>query len=514
MNGFYKNDYNHKSFDKQQSFAGNYYLQYLPVESLSVTLNIKHQQNRNDGAFPLQSLYSEDPYSFHLSQNATAQMHDKIFNTSLAIKYARSKFKLTSETGYQQNYRFYDDNLDGDFSAADAVSIYNNYGDGFNKVKAYTQEVRLESPANTGKKSLQWVAGTYLFYQRSPVKQATVFGKDAALIGSPDSLFRIVNTSGATNKGVAFFGQINYPITASLHVIAGMRYDYQRSALKVNSEYVRDDVPFSFPIQPDTTAKNSYGAISPRAGLQYLINEYSNIYFNYSRGYRSGGLTPIGSDPSQPALFPFNPEYSNNYEVGFKNTFLQKRVRFNAALFYVQVDNIQVPTLILPDAITVTKNGGKLSSKGIEAELSALLLKGLSLQYNVGYTDATYSDLKLSVYGTEMDLSGNRQIFTPDITSSLAAQYNYILSEKNNLDFIIRGEWLYLGEQYFDQANTIRQSPYNLYNLKAGFSNSKIECMFWMRNLTDTRFVDYAYDFGVVHNGNPRTFGGSISFRF
>ncbi len=424
FNGYYKNEFDDSFFDKQQSLAGNYYLQYLPVEPLSITFNVKHQQNKNDGAFPLQSLYGEDPYSFHLSQNSTAQMHDNIVNASLAIKYVKPTYILTSETGYQHNYRYYDNNLDGDFSAADAVSVFNNYGKEWNKVKAFTEEIRIASPANAGSKSVQWVAGTYVFYQKSPVKQATVFGKDAALIGSPDSLFRIINTSEAKNKGIAFFGQIDLPVTERFHLIAGMRYDYQRSALQVNSEYSRDDISFSFPVQPDTSGKATYSAISPKAGLQYVLNHHSNLYFNYSRGYRTGGLTPIGSDPSQPALFPFNPEYSNNYEIGFKNTFFKNRVRFNASVFYIRVNNIQVPTLILPEAITVTRNGGSLASKGFEGELSALILKDFTLQYNVGYTDATYTNLKLSVYGTEIDVSGNRQIFTPDVTSSMAVQYN------------------------------------------------------------------------------------------
>ncbi len=90
----------------------------------------------------------------------------------------------------------------------------------------------------------------------------------------------------------------------------------------------------------------------------------------------------------------------------------------------------------------------------------------------------------------------------------------YSISDNNATAIFLRGEWMYLGEHYFDQANNIRQSPYNLLHMKAGFSTHKVECTFWMRNITDKRFVDYAYDFGVVHNGNPRTFGGSVSFKF
>lgn len=41
-----------------------------------------------------------------------------------------------------------------------------------------------------------------------------------------------------------------------------------------------------------------------------------------------------------------------------------------------------MPTLLLPDAVTVTKNAGKLTSKGIELELAATPVKGLQVIYN------------------------------------------------------------------------------------------------------------------------------------
>jgi iron complex outermembrane receptor protein len=166
-----------------------------------------------------------------------------------------------------------------------------------------------------------------------------------------------------------------------------------------------------------------------------------------------------------------------------------------------------VPTLVLPAAITVTKNAGSLTSKGMDAELAATVLKGLEATYNFGYTNAKYTKLKLSQNGSETDLSGNRQIFTPDITSMLALQYNISLIESNKLELIIRGEWTYLGKQYFDLANSITQSPYNLLNTKLGLKIKHAELYFWERNMANIKYIAYGYDFGAVHLGNPRTFG-------
>jgi iron complex outermembrane receptor protein len=210
-------------------------------------------------------------------------------------------------------------------------------------------------------------------------------------------------------------------------------------------------------------------------------------------------------------LYRFKPEYSNNYEIGTKNNLLQNRLRINVSLFYSTIENAQVPTLILPDAITVTKNAGKLSSKGIELELAAAPVKGLQVDYNAGYTNASYKTLKLALYGNEVDLSGNKQIFTPEVTSMLAAQYSYEINARQHVNAFIRGEWMYLGKEYFDLANTIQQNPYSLFNAKLGVSVKKVDIFLWGRNLADKKYIAYAYDFGAVHLGNPKTYG--VTFR-
>ncbi len=76
----------------------------------------------------------------------------------------------------------------------------------------------------------------------------------------------------------------------------------------------------------------------------------------------------MSPDPSQPALFSYKPEYSNNIEAGLKNSFLSNQLLLVTA-FYTTETDAQVPTLVLPSAVTITKNTGKLESKGIEAEL-------------------------------------------------------------------------------------------------------------------------------------------------
>ncbi|MDQ2751716.1 MAG: TonB-dependent receptor, partial [Bacteroidota bacterium] len=506
-NGFYHNDYNNTSFDKQHLFYGNYYLKFLPGKKWAITANVKHQANRNNGAFPLVNGVEEALANpFHLDQNATATMFDNTFNSSLVINHAGNEVSFNSISSYQNNYRYYNAPLDGDFSPADIVSIVNNYGKKYNNVKVFTQEFRISS--NNQKRKLQYTAGAYFFYQNNPAKQGTYYGKDAnAAYGIGDSMFTTIATSKGVGYGTAVYGQLQYAITPKLKVVGGIRYDYEHRKLSVESEYQKGT--FNLNTLPDTSATARFHALSPKASLQYLVSNNNNVYFTYSRGYRVGGLSPLSPDPSQPPLYAYLPENSNNYEAGSKNVFWDDKLQLNVAAYTTFINNAQVPTLVLPQAVTIIKNTGRLQTNGIEAEVAATPLKGLQIDYNAGIVHTKYTSLKIAQNGTEVNLDGKKQIYTPAATSMLAAQYNFVLSKEAKL--MVRGEWQYRGKMYFDFANTIAQDGYNLFGARVGVETKEVGVYVWGRNLSNTKYIAYAYDFGAVHLGDPRTYGITIS---
>lgn len=512
-NGFYTNDYDTSHYDKKSSAIGNYYLSFMPNSRWSLTLNAKHADNRNRGAFPL--VFGADEAfknPFHLNQNATTKMIDNVFNASLSLNHYGRSVQLSSQTAYQSNHRYYTHPIDADFSPLDAMSIINNYGDKWNKVKAWTQEINLQSPATKAGK-VKWLLGTYLFYQDVPTKQTTRFGEQAQLYGAPDKNFSTINTTKAKGTGAAIYGDLTFSLLKNLSLTAGLRYDHETRKQNILGEYQKDPDPNPmFDFRSDTSAKANFSALSPKLTAAFSPSQEQTLYIAYNRGFRAGGLTSLSSDPSQPALYSFKPEFSNNIEAGWKQSWLDQKLFFNLALFHAIISDVQVPTLVLPDAVTITRNTGKLTSKGVEAELRSLLSKHLSVDYSIGYTDAQYDRLKVSQNGSEADLKGKRQLFTPDVTSMLAAQFMHALGHYVSLS--LRGEWRYIGTTYFDLANTIKQSPYNLINARLALAYKKAELSFWGRNLTDKHFIAYAYDFGAVHLGDPRTYGVALGIKF
>ncbi|MEO6490712.1 MAG: TonB-dependent receptor, partial [Ferruginibacter sp.] len=512
--GFYSNSFNNTSFDKQHGVISNSYLKFIPTTKWAITLNAKHQNIENNGAFPLVNGVKESfDEPFVLNQDAIAKMTDKTFNGSLSVNYS-GRINFSSQTSYQSNYRKYNSPLDGDFSPIDGITIINDYGRSWNNVKVWTQELKVSSGSRSGSK-LNWTLGNYLFKQDNPVKQAVHFGNDAMLFGAPDINFSIINETKGKSTGIAFFGQASYQVIEKVNLIAGLRYDHENKKYNIRGQYQKDPDPTPlFDTRPDTSASVDFNAFSPKVGLAFNVNSHSDAFLTYSRGFRTGGMTPLSSDPSQPPLYPYKPEYSDNIEAGIKNNLFNNRLQFNVFGFLTYVTDAQVPTLLLPDAVTVTKNAGKLVSKGVELEAATTPVKGLQVNYSFGYTHATYKNLKLSQNGSTVNLEGKKQIYTPDVTSMLALQYTYNLGTKQQLKLIAGGEWSYLGRRTFDLANTIEQHDNSVVNIRLGMSAKYISLIFWIRNLADEKFIAYAYDFGAIHLADPQSFGVTLSAGF
>ena len=510
-NGFFTNTLFNEKYDKQQQSMVDLQLRYFLKKNWSIMADYKQYIGINNGAFPLvndlTSLF-EKPYE--LSQNQLSLMRDNTSNSSVSIKHKGQKFDLTIQSSYQRNYRYYEKTLDADFSPADIVGVFNNYGNKYNTVGIFSNELRLQSTKDINSSGLEWTAGIFHFMQRNPGRQAIVFGSDARFIGVPDVNFALISNNNAQNNGLAVYGNLGYKLSKNLSLIGGLRMDNENRRLTVSSEY---EMQPQSPIvtQPPISSKTNYTAFSPKLGLQYQPKEYQQIYLTYSRGFRSGGLSGIGSDPSQLPLKAFLPEFSNMFELGTKGSNKKQSIRYGFAAFYNLVTNIQTPLLVLPDAVVIIQNAGRLRSFGIEFEMMAQITKGLSLQYNSGFTDAKYIKLEGVNDGEQIDLSGNKQVFTPAYTESIGLQYD--LNIGKNV-WTIRTDYLRTGKQYFDLANKIVQNEYGLLNLRSSIRTNHFDFSVWARNIAGTKYIDYAYDFGAAHLGRPRTIGVGLGYRF
>ncbi|MBV8974979.1 MAG: TonB-dependent receptor, partial [Sinobacteraceae bacterium] len=88
------------------------------------------------------------------------------------------------------------------------------------------------------------------------------------------------------------------------------------------------------------------------------------LYATYSKGFRPGGVNRIAGPNGK----PYEPDYLKNYEIGWKTEWLDRRLRWNAALFWEDWKNFQFGFLV-PPSITAITNAGNARIKGWENDL-------------------------------------------------------------------------------------------------------------------------------------------------
>ena len=126
------------------------------------------------------------------------------------------------------------------------------------------------------------------------------------------------------------------------------------------------------------------------AKLDYDVTDDLLVYGSFAHGYKAGGfnLDPTaaagGADPR------FASEEVDSFELGFKSTLADGRVKFNVTGFWSTYDNFQV--LEFTGTRFQTFNVDDVSSKGFEAELNARLSDNFDLNGGLTYADSGYGE--------------------------------------------------------------------------------------------------------------------------
>ena len=163
---------------------------------------------------------------------------------------------------------------------------------------------------------------------------------------------------------------------------------------------------------------NTWDEISPKAGLTYQLNDNAIIFASYAEGFHSGGFFGVNQNTRDFERDQYDPETSQSYEVGFKSTLLDNRLRLNVSAFWnnfkdkqeqsVQVDN---------DTKTVATTFDNVASaeyKGFEIETQYLVNEYLRVFFNYGFLDAEYSDFETDINAADgLDIVEDASFLTP-----------------------------------------------------------------------------------------------------
>jgi iron complex outermembrane receptor protein len=507
-NGYHRNDFDSTDFDRSVRGSAEGRLTYRIETGLSVTVLSKWQRLTNKGAFPL--VFGADkalaaPY--RLTQNAKAKMTDDIQNHSLVIQQVGSRLNWTLQEAWQSDYRRYDQPLDADFSGLDMLSIRNDFGREWNRPRVFTHEFRVSGSGRTNKR-WELSGGNYFFREINPVRQTTLYGSMAHLLGAvKNSSSELRSKQSAT--GAAVFAEAKARPAPRWQITAAIRYDWERRKGSVYGQFFAQGMSQPATTRNDTSATAVFHALSPGLTVSFAPDSLTNLYASYSKGFRAGGFTQLSDDPSSPPLYVYEPEVSLSFETGGNITVPNRAFTMKWALFHTRLLRAQLPKLLLPQAVTVTGNAGSMTARGAEMEMEKKLGGSLLVRAAYGFTDTRFTDSYTYGGGTNKNISGNRQIFTPSYTMNLAVEWRRQLRGSG---IFLRPEYKSTGKTYFDLDNTIAQSAYGLLQLTAGIHCGPYRVHLWAKNLLNKKYISYAYDFGAVHLGAPLNFGISLIY--
>jgi len=201
----------------------------------------------------------------------------------------------------------------------------------------------------------------------------------------------------------------------------------------------------------------------------------------------------------------YDPETLWNYEMGVKTDLLDRRLRLNAAMFYMDWSDLQVAfqeNLINSNGDFIlfggVDNAESATSKGAEISATALLTENIIMNFNVGYLDAKFESFTALIDRFNRVLDGRTMPNSPEWTVSADAEYDYRLND--NWDGYVRLEWTYRDEIRSTTTALIYEGfpwevpSYNYFNLRAGFQyGENLKLVIYAENLFDKVYFTNAY---------------------
>ena len=474
--------------------GGRLMLGVSPNENWEILASVHHQkveEDDNPGVFL--STWKE----FERSTFILSPLDTEYSLGNLQVKYDGSRVSFISSTGYlekkignpQDISRFITPGLNGliAFTALNTGGAFSTvdmaFSDFDSEVEALSQEFRLYSNNDDG---FNWMIGA--FYQdteNTTASSGSIPGLEDAL-NLADGAFGITGTilfpndllldlvSDENSEEIAVFAEVSFDLSESVELIAGGRYyDNEIDASRFTN---------SFGAQTTVDSSSSHDGFLPKVVLAFSANDNAMWYARASKGYRNGGenllLNPLTGEP-----FPsFDPDEVWNYELGVKSQWADGRVRFDAAVFMMRWDDIQLPVLDPATNFGFTANVGKAESRGAELRFQWAPNDVFTLTSAGSYVDATLeNDVTLPTGPVE---SGVRLPGTPEIQLSNDFAFAWPVRDQ---EVTARLTHKYKSDQFNDLSTSRTRLPgYTTIDASVGIGTDRYNVTLYGRNLGDT----------------------------
>ncbi|KAB0496116.1 TonB-dependent receptor [Pseudomonas lini] len=459
--------------DANQTRTGNARgkLLILPNDDLDVLLTYAHGESRKGD----NSVMRQNDKIRYYKVASNTDAYDKLKQDTVSAKVdyrLDDSWSLTSLTANTDSD--YDARLDFDQSAdANQTVLRKQYGD------LFSQELRLNYSGDTVKS----FAGVYYGHNTNNFHDRLFFD---------DELFGTVK-GDTTIENKAVFGEVNWTFAPRWTLITGLRYDHETN----DTDVKQDD--FSQPAKEKQTSD----AVLPKLGIDYELAENQYLGFMVQRGYRGGGVNVRAGSGHE----AYDPEYTTNYELSYRGSFMDKTLRTRANVYYTDWKDQQVSVLNPDTEFLDVFNAGSSDIKGLEVSVEKDFGEQLTLNAGASVTDGKYKDF---VTSDGRDMSGEDFLFSPKYKMSLGGTYRWNDRLTLNTDVIYQSSAP--SEYEFDAAGQVtgerRSDNYWLANFNAEYKLTKnVAVSGYVKNAFDKEYVTNNRSGDIVDVGAPRTVG-------
>ena len=385
-------------------------------------------------------------------------------------------------------------------------------------LKTFSQEIRFTSPDEN---RLRYLFGAYYLKTERDLDTVNNFSNSESRLITEINIdptetdpFRTRNFFSELNENEAYavFAQINYDLTDALELSLSARYDNDdRSQVDPRPDAFRTDGNFTpIPASVPRSRSDNFDSFQPKVTLKYVAHENLSYYATYAEGFRSGGFNAPGSEAIADNVY--DEETSKNIEVGFKSQWNDRRTTLNAALFYSEVDNLQVFNFFGSVGLQLVTALDEVDIIGGEAEFNHYFNDNFLMYASVGL-----SDTEIKVSEDNPAAVGNEVPYNTKFSANLGGQYSTNVSD--TLEAVFRLDLEHKGETPFHEGGHFSGIPIRdaltLVNARISLkSEDDWKITLWGRNLSDKEYWSETVVPDFAFQANPRTFGIEFSKQF
>ena len=237
------------------------------------------------------------------------------------------------------------------------------------------------------------------------------------------------------------------------------------------------------------------------------VSDNAMLYAIYAKGYKPGGLNgAAGAGVGAPT---YDQEEADSYEIGIKSSLFDNRVTMNVALYFNQLDKIQLTTPLASGSgqlTSIATNQGDGEVKGVELELGWNIMENLNAGLSYALADTRFTkgcdefqwtltsgggvlDDAVNCSGNNVNGMGNGSIvgsaFPLSSKNQFSANIDWRQQISGEMEFFANADYTWEDKKPVQVHNLAWVPSASLLGARIGIGTDRWNVAIYGRNLTD-----------------------------